>query len=382
MERLADASKFIESPSAQPVLVELEQLIGAQARDADTAMGLKAIDSLAQKNRPLAAAMVVGLKEGLSRSGSPLKDRLGEHSKQAAALLAELIQNARQTAGDEAAPAAARAAAIRTLAMGAYQENRELLPGLLGTRQPQEVQLATLATMARYSDPEVGAVLTEAWPSLGPKIRAAAIETLFSRGEWLLKFLEAVEKEEIAASDLDPARIRQLEKHGQQSVREKAAAVLKKMNLGRRQDVVQAYQPALALKGDVAHGKQHFQKVCAVCHRLDNFGTEIGPNLATLQNRGAETILLNVLDPNREVNPLYVNYVLVTTEGRSLTGLVAAETATSVTLKRQENATDTVLRANIEELRSTGMSIMPEGLEKQLDQQALADLIAYLLSVK
>jgi putative heme-binding domain-containing protein len=91
---------------------------------------------------------------------------------------------------------------------------------------------------------------------------------------------------------------------------------------------------------------------------------------------------LNVLDPNREVNPQYVNYLLVTTSGRSITGLIAAETGTSVTLKRQENASDTVLRANIEELKSTGQSIMPEGLEKQLDQQALSDLIAYLLSVK
>src|SRR5207237_2166696 len=119
---------------------------------------------------------------------------------------------------------------------------------------------------------------------------------------------------------------------------------------------------------------------CSVVDRPGNVGTEIGPDLATLQNRGAETMLLNVLDPNREVNPQYVNYILVTTEGRSITGLVAAETATSVTLKRQENATDTVLRANIEELKSTGLSIMPEGLEKQLDQQAVADLIAYMLS--
>jgi putative heme-binding domain-containing protein len=89
-----------------------------------------------------------------------------------------------------------------------------------------------------------------------------------------------------------------------------------------------------------------------------------------------------VLDPNREVNPQYVNYVVVASEGKSVTGLISAETATSVTLKRQENATDTILRVNIEELRSTGQSIMPEGLEKQLDVQAMADLIAYLLSVK
>ncbi|RPI81332.1 MAG: hypothetical protein EHM42_10815, partial [Planctomycetaceae bacterium] len=88
------------------------------------------------------------------------------------------------------------------------------------------------------------------------------------------------------------------------------------------------------------------------------------------------------LDPNREVNPQYLNYILVTTGGKSITGLIAAETATSVTLRRQENQTDTVLRSDIDTLRSSGLSIMPEGLEKDLDQQAMADLIAYLLSLK
>ena len=89
-----------------------------------------------------------------------------------------------------------------------------------------------------------------------------------------------------------------------------------------------------------------------------------------------------MLDPNREVNPQYVNYVLATTDGLSITGMVAAESATSVTLKRAENATDTVLRVNIDQLQSTGMSLMPEGMEKQLDQQAVADLIAYLTTLK
>ncbi len=101
-----------------------------------------------------------------------------------------------------------------------------------------------------------------------------------------------------------------------------------------------------------------------------------------MKNRGAEAILVNLLDPSREVNPQYVNYVVETDDGRTLTGMIAAETATSVTLKRGEGATDTVLRLNIAQMQSTGMSIMPEGLEKQLDKQAMADLIAYLMSVK
>ncbi|HRX80918.1 MAG TPA: c-type cytochrome, partial [Pirellulaceae bacterium] len=118
------------------------------------------------------------------------------------------------------------------------------------------------------------------------------------------------------------------------------------------------------------------------CHQLEGAGHAIAPNLAAMQNRGPEAILSNVLVPNREVNPQYLNYALITTDGRALTGIIAAETATSVTLKRADNATDTVLRIDIEELRSTGVSLMPEGMEKQLDKQAMADLIEYIQSIR
>ncbi len=125
-----------------------------------------------------------------------------------------------------------------------------------------------------------------------------------------------------------------------------------------------------------------FKKVCSKCHKLEGVGQEMAPSLAAMKNRGAEAILLNVMDPNREVNPQFVNYILQTEDGRTLTGIIAAETATSVTLRRAENQTDTILRVNIAILQSTGLSIMPEGMEKELNQQAMADLIAYLLSVK
>ena len=382
LAELAGDAPFCMSAAARTVLVELAGQVGAQARQSDVLAALRSIEMLPNENKALATAMVVGLTEGLARSGSPLRAQVASNPGKAKELLGELLASSRKAAVDEARPPAERAEAIRTLGLAPFADNRELLPGLLGTRQPQEVQLATLAVLARSSDPEIGTVLIEAWPSFGPKLRTAAMEAIFSRADWLLKILDAVEKEAIPLADLEPARVRLLETHSNPMVRDKARVIAAKLKLGRRQDVLDAYKPALTLAADAAKGKVHFQKICSVCHRLESVGTEIGPNLATLQNRGAETILLNVLDPNREVNPQYVNYILVTTEGRSITGLIAAETATSVTLKRQENATDTVLRANIEELKSTGQSIMPEGLEKQLDQQALADLIAYLLSVK
>ena len=98
--------------------------------------------------------------------------------------------------------------------------------------------------------------------------------------------------------------------------------------------------------------------------------------------RGPEAVLVNVIDPNREVTPQFVDYVVETTDGRTLTGMLAAETANSITLRRAENATDTVLRTNIKRMRSGRVSIMPEGLEQQIDVQGMADLIAYIMGAK
>jgi putative heme-binding domain-containing protein len=87
-----------------------------------------------------------------------------------------------------------------------------------------------------------------------------------------------------------------------------------------------------------------------------------------------------VLDPNRYVLPRYETYLVVDTSGRTYTGMIASQSATSVVLKNQENKTETILRKNIEELSSTGKSLMPEGFEKKIDKQAMADLLTYLQS--
>ncbi len=382
LAELAADSTFRSSATGPTVLAELATLIGVAAREADVLAVVAAIDRFPDENKRQATAIIAGLIEGLARSGSPLRAQIAARPGKARELLDDLVTRSRATAGDERRPSAERVEAIRGLGLATFADSRALLPDLLAAREPQEVQLAALGVLARFADPDIGAVLVEHWAQFGPKLRAAALEAIFSRSAWLLTFLEAVEKETIPVADIEPARVRLLETHSSPAIREKARGVAARLKLGGRQEVLEAYKSALALAGEANRGKAHFQKICSVCHRLDNVGTEIGPNLATLQNRGAEAILLNVLDPNREVNPQYVNYVVVTSEGKSVTGLISAETATSVTLKRQENATDTILRVNIEELRSTGQSIMPEGLEKQLDVQAMADLIAYLMSVK
>ena len=90
---------------------------------------------------------------------------------------------------------------------------------------------------------------------------------------------------------------------------------------------------------------------------------------------------MQLLDPNREVNPAYLNYTILTDRGRLISGMITAEAATSVTLSRAEGESDTILRTNIDEMHSTGLSIMPEGLEEKVTKTEMADLLAYLLAV-
>jgi putative heme-binding domain-containing protein len=146
--------------------------------------------------------------------------------------------------------------------------------------------------------------------------------------------------------------------------------------------VVAAYQKSLDLKGGRERGKELFKKECSACHRLEGVGTQLGGDLNAIRNRGRESILLNILDPNREVLPQFVSYTVVLDDGRTLTGMLSAETATSITLNKPDGSSQTILRVNIESLRSTGLSFMPEGLEERVNHQQMADLLAYLESIQ
>jgi putative heme-binding domain-containing protein len=118
------------------------------------------------------------------------------------------------------------------------------------------------------------------------------------------------------------------------------------------------------------------------CHKIAGTGHAVGPDLTSSASHDARALLVHVLDPNRYLLPNYEQYVCVDTSGRVVTGMITAQTATSITLKREENKTETILRGQIEELTSSGKSLMPEGLEKKLTKQDMADLIAWLQSTQ
>src|SRR5207245_160755 len=138
------------------------------------------------------------------------------------------------------------------------------------------------------------------------------------------------------------------------------------------------YQSVLKLKGDPAHGQQVFTKTCATCHRYRDVGQQVGPDLASVGDKSPPSLLTAVLDPNQAVEARYVSYLATTKNGLTFTGILASETGASITLIGTEGKPQTILRKDLDELTSTGKSLMPEGLEKELQPQDLADLIAFI----
>jgi len=142
--------------------------------------------------------------------------------------------------------------------------------------------------------------------------------------------------------------------------------------------VFDGYRETALAGGDAARGKQVFQKNCTTCHEVAGEGQPVGPNLASMVNRGAESVLFNVLAPNVEVDPRFMEYVVLTNDGQVITGVVAGETSTAVTIRGPENKTTTVLRVDIDEINNSGKSLMPEGFEKLIDKKSMSNLLSFL----
>ncbi len=377
---LTEDSQF-RSSGAIGFLKQLASQIGAQSDGPDTAHALHSLLRLSETETSVSLPIIGELLKHRGRRGSFLAvyDSSGK-LREIDDRVAQLIRESIKIATDDSMDASQRVTAIDGLRFGQWNDVSEPLVSLIDNRQPQSIQQAAITTLGRFNDAGVAEPILAAWPNLSPSLRETACDALFARPERLNALFDAVDDGVISVGDVSRARWNVA--MNIKSVRARALKYIDIAGSKKRQEVVDAYQESLTLDGDIQRGRVAFRKHCSVCHKVENHGHEIGPNLAAIKTRGPETILVNVLDPNREVNPQYLNYVVLSEEGRTVTGMIVSENANSVTLRRAESATDSVQRSDIEQMKSTGLSIMPEGMEEAIDKQTLADIIEYLMQVK
>jgi putative membrane-bound dehydrogenase-like protein len=367
----------VPSAGNEPWVRDLCQLLGSGA-DAGPVIAL--LNAFAERSvddlRTDVALEALG--SGLRRRGRSVASVLDQPGVSAAAR--ELVLRRYSAAAElavESAADAARIPAIRLLAGGPEYLLARVAEDLLTPRTSQDVQMAVARALADHPRDNITDSLLARWPTLSPAVRSEALDGLLRSTGRIRKLLSAVADQTIKLSEIAPDKRQTLLNHPNTDVRALAAKLLGTTSADRSA-VIAKFEPALEADPSAERGRAVFRQHCANCHKVGDEGHAVGPDLASVKNKSSRDMLISILDPNREAQPNYTSYTALLDDGRVVTGIITAETATSVTFRRAEGKEDAVLREQIEQLKSDGVSLMPVGMERNATPEELADVIAFV----
>ncbi|MGE0606711.1 MAG: PVC-type heme-binding CxxCH protein [Pirellulales bacterium] len=290
----------------------------------------------------------------------------------------------RATFANREQPEPLRLAALEALVAAADIKLLDSVEPALTDPQPPSVQWPALllAALGRLEDPRVADIVASAYPKLAGDLQPKAIELLTQRATWSKRLLAAIGDKQIPADALNVNQVRKLLAGGDEELAAAVQAVwgtLREDRNPQREEVIARMRTFLrANPGNPHAGQAVFKKVCGQCHKMYGEGQEVGPDI-TLNGRSSYAQLLsNVFDPSLVIGAAYQARTLVTNDGRVLLGLLVEESDERVVLKLQGGKLETVPRGDIDEFEISKLSMMPEGVEKQLKPEELADLFAYI----
>jgi putative heme-binding domain-containing protein len=225
-------------------------------------------------------------------------------------------------------------------------------------------------------------VILSHFDRLGPGIEPTAIEVLTQRVAWTKRLLAAIGEKKIPARALNLSQVRKLLASGDNEIAEHV-----RLNWGtvrdrrdpQREIVIAKYRKLIRRDpGDAVAGEKVFKKLCAECHKIHGEGADVGPEITLNGRSSLEQLLSNIFDPNLVIGAAYRAVIVVTKEGRVLTGLMVENNPNRIVLKVQGGKNETIARDDVESTRISNLSLMPEQIENQLKPQEIVDLFAFL----
>jgi putative membrane-bound dehydrogenase-like protein len=375
---------FLAKPAAEtgPVLTDFARLVAARGELAEIASVLAKLEGEPGANQ---FALVSGLSEGLARS--PLKQRslaaliaakLPELGEGTAALEA-LLAKATTIALDRKATEDARIAALNLVAQRPWEEKKEVVASLISLTEPPSVQTAACRILSRDKRETVADFFFERWNSLTPAARTEALELISASPATGLILMKKMKAGEISPGLMPPMTRWSYGRSTNEEIKALALELFGQTNSDRAALIASYRETLTKHPGDPAKGALVFQKAaCVTCHQVGGVGVDVGPSLNDVKIKPAEALLTDILDPNRALEERWVSQTVEATDGRILAGLVHGEDAAAVTLRVPGGVTMTVPKAEVKSLTSSGMSLMPVGLEAAITKEEMADLIAFL----
>jgi len=284
---------------------------------------------------------------------------------------------------DRRRPLGEREDAVRDLSAAHPPEALRPLEELLARDPNPDLRCEVCRTLSAYDDPQVPQAVLGGWKSYPPAVRVEAVNLLAGRKEWADQLLAAVGRNEVPRTDLTDntiLRIRALRDAGLNRQIESVWGKVREKTPAEVNALIDRMRAALgAGRGSFERGRKVFENQCSKCHRFEGKGHDVGPNLDGA-GRDIEYLLVNILDPNRVVGQPYYTRFVALKNGRVETGLLASEDERSLTLKNENDSLKVILKKDIEELTVQEKSLMPEGLNKNMSEQDLRDLVSYVMA--
>lgn len=244
---------------------------------------------------------------------------------------------------------------------------------------------AILSALQPYAEPQIAETLVSLYPKLSASLRSQAQTLLISRPTSTVALLRAVDTGRIPVKEIPLEQVRQMSRHKSDEVSklvQKHWGKIRPETEGEKRARISYLNLILTREKtrDPVNGRLLFQKHCATCHTLFGEGTKLGPDLTTADRKDRMFLLMHTVDPSAVVRLDYASYNVVTTDGRTLTGLVAEATPQTVTLVDGKNERTVIPRSKIESMNASSVSLMPERLLDGLSDPEVRDLFAYLQS--
>jgi len=250
---------------------------------------------------------------------------------------------------------------------------------LIAPAEPASVQEAACRALSSFKRDQVAEFFFERWDNLAPTPRREALALITGNTQTGLLLMKKMKAGEIPASVMPPMTRWSYGRSSNEEIKSLANELFGQTNSDRAK-VVAEYRAALSEhKGDPEKGKAVFMKAaCMTCHQLGGIGVEVGPPLADVRAKPAEALLTDILDPNRAVEERWISTVVENKAGTSLSGLVFTDDDAGIALRLPGGVTQTVPRGEVKKFSTTGLSLMPVGLEAAITKEEMCDLIAFL----
>jgi len=348
---------------------QLSELIGSSGDEQTRKQSLIAVEKL-HANPQLGLQALQGAVRGLARRNATI---LATADSQMIGLLRERLAT---LIGNEAEPLAIRRSAIELC--GHLPNSGEFLRTLIDQGKDQDIRIAAITAFARQPGSEHWQPLLDGFASDTPAARRAILDGLLANPQRTKLLLDAIEAGRIKPSELDVTHTKRLTESRDAAIKERAGKLFAAATPAERAKALADYQVTLEMKADAKRGVAIFEKHCAACHKIGTLGVNVAPDISDSRTKTAAQLLGDIILPNRAIDNNYLGYSVRLADGEVATGILTSETGTSITL-RQQGGKDLVLaRSEIAELKSSGVSLMPEGLERQIPPQDMADLISFI----